>query len=115
MKVLVCGSRTVDAFACWERLERRLQELDFPLVVTGGARGADAVAHRCAKHLGCETRTFRAHWERDGRRAGILRNLRMLDEQPELVIALWDGASRGTAHTISEARRRGIAVEILDA
>jgi hypothetical protein len=39
----------------------------------------------------------------------------MLDQNPGLVIAFWDGKSRGTAHTIGEARRRGIPVEVVSA
>jgi hypothetical protein len=37
----------------------------------------------------------------------------MLDEKPDLVIAYWNGKSNGTAHTISEARKRGIPVEVI--
>jgi hypothetical protein len=60
-------------------------------------------------------RVFPADWERYKRRAGIIRNLEMLDQEPDLVIAFWDGKSRGTAHTIGEARRRGIPVEVVSA
>ena len=36
----------------------------------------------------------------------------VLDQNPVLVLAWWDGRSRGTAHTIGEAKKRGIPVEI---
>jgi hypothetical protein len=39
----------------------------------------------------------------------------MLNGSPDLVIAFWDGESRGTRHTIDEAKRRGIPVEIVGA
>jgi len=39
----------------------------------------------------------------------------MLDWEPELVLAFWDGRSTGTEHTITEANRRGIPVEVLTA
>ncbi len=48
-----------------------------------------------------------------GRRAGPERNIRMLDSTPDLVLAFWDGQSRGTRHTISEARRRNITVRVV--
>jgi hypothetical protein len=35
----------------------------------------------------------------------------MLDTDPDVVIAFWDGTSRGTRHTIDSAIRRGIPVE----
>lgn len=50
-------------------------------------------------------------WESFGQRAGYLRNLAMLQLEPDLVIAFTNG-SPGTQHTIDEARRRGIPVEI---
>ncbi len=45
-------------------------------------------------------------------RAGIRWNLRMLDEQPDLVLAWWDGVSPGTKHMIEAAAARGIPVEV---
>lgn len=117
MKVLVCGSRNVDPFDAWNTIWGRLQMLadERPTVITGGARGPDAVAHRVAKRLGYPVQTFRAQWQTYGKRAGIIRNLAMLDEQPDIVIALWDGKSRGTKHTIDTAIARGIPVEVLTA
>lgn len=82
-------------------------------ILHGGARGADELAGRAAHALDLPATVFRPDWRRYGGRAGILRNLAMLDEGPELVIAFWDGSSPGTRHTIEEARRRGIPVEIV--
>jgi hypothetical protein len=53
-----------------------------------------------------------ADW-RVGRRAGLERNIRMLDSKPDLVFAFRDGQSRGTGHTIAEARRRNIPVGVV--
>jgi hypothetical protein len=72
----------------------------------GSARG------RIAARLGYEVEVFEADW-RLGRRAGPERNVRMLDTKPDLVLAFWDGQSRGTRHTISEARRRNITVRVV--
>jgi YspA, cpYpsA-related SLOG family len=118
MTVLVCGSRLTNQFAdaltVWDALEQRITRLPAGTnIIHGGAQGPDEFAHRIAKRHGYPVRRFRADWKNDGRRAGILRNLRMLDEQPDLVIAVWDGQSRGTAHTLTEARKRGIPVEVL--
>lgn len=111
MKVLVCGSRTwSDADAVRERL------LELPpesVVIHGGARGADVMAATTATALGLSEQAFLPDWRRLGKRAGIVRNLEMLDEAPDLVIAFWDGDSIGTKHTIDEAKRRGIPVELI--
>lgn len=40
------------------------------------------------------------------------RNLAMLDEKPDLVIAFQINGSAGTQHTIDQARKRGIPVEV---
>jgi hypothetical protein len=39
----------------------------------------------------------------------------MLDDEPDRVLAFQRNGSRGTQHTIDEARRRGIPVEVVDA
>ena len=117
MKILVCGSRT---WVETEKIRNRLMNLflDAPAgsrfkVIHGGAAGADALAGHEALRLGMRTRSFPADWKRYGKRAGIVRNLQMLDENPDLVLAFWDGSSIGTKHTIDEAKKRRISVEII--
>ena len=109
MKVLVCGSRT------WRNpsvIDKRLRELPRATeILHGGARGADALAAGIALGLGFSVVEYPADWKR-GRRAGLERNLAMLDELPDLVLAFWDGRSTGTAHVVREAKRRGIATEV---
>jgi hypothetical protein len=113
VRVLVCGSRS------WQdihAIRRRLSELPpESTVIQGGAPGADSIARMIADDLGFTTATYHANWRRDGNRAGLIRNLRMLNTEPNLVLAFWDGESRGTAHTIREAEKRGIPVEVIRA
>lgn len=109
--MLVCGSR---GWKDAEAIEERLAELPpASTIMHGRALGADYLADRAARVLGHAVEQFPADWETHGRRAGIVRNLQMLDQRPELVLAFWDGSSPGTAHTIEEARRRGIPVEVI--
>ena len=109
MRVLVCGSRTwTDA----KTIEKRLRELPRGSeILHGGARGADTLAAGIALGLGFYVEEWPADWTL-GARAGLERNLRMLDEEPDLVLAFWDGSSTGTAHVVHAARRRGIATEV---
>lgn len=109
-KILVCGSRDwTDTAAIHQRLNQLLGPVT---VIHGAAKGADRIAANWAALKGHETQAFPADWTRHGKRAGILRNLEMLDRNPDLVIAFQIGNSHGTQHTINEARRHGIPVEV---
>lgn len=85
---------------------------DNPTIIHGAARGVDRTAGYIAMTFGYEVETFPALWTTYGKQAGFIRNNQMLSEKPDLVIAFWDGASKGTRHTITEARKREIPVQI---
>lgn len=109
LKVLVCGSRD------WTNDDQIRFALVLlaakygPLtVIHGAARGADQIAGSIATAEGHEVREFPADWRGKGKRAGIVRNLAMLDQEPHVVLAFQRNGSRGTQHTIDEARKRGI-------
>jgi YspA, cpYpsA-related SLOG family len=77
------------------------------VLVAGGARGADTLADEWAKAQGIACQIFMADWEGLGRKAGPIRNQRMLDEgKPDLVIAFPGG--RGTADMVRRAREAGV-------
>ena len=79
------------------------------LVISGTARGADALGERWARQNGIPLLRMPADWKAHGRRAGYVRNLEMA-KQAEALIALWDGISRGTAHMIETARSNNLRV-----
>lgn len=109
MKVLVCGSRD---WADREAINRRVARLpEGSIVIQGGCRGADVMARHAAALANLHWAEVPAMW-RNGRDAGKARNRAMLDLGPDLVIAFQRDGSRGTQHTIDEARRRGISVEV---
>lgn len=77
------------------------------VLIAGGARGADTLAEEWAKAQGLPCTVYMADWEGLGRKAGPIRNQRMLDEgKPDLVIAFPGG--RGTADMIRRAREAGV-------
>jgi hypothetical protein len=93
-------------------------------IVHGGAPGGDTIADAEARALGLTVEVWPANWERYGRGAGVIRNLDMLDSTPQqptsdpppppdLVVAFWDGKSRGTKHTIDSAERRGLPTDVV--
>ena len=110
MIVLVCGSRDwSDGNAIAERLDMLGRGTT---IIHGAARGADRMAGKLAQAFGYVVEEYPADWRGKGRRAGILRNLEMLDAKPDLVLAFQRNGSTGTQHTIDEARKRGIPVEV---
>lgn len=110
MKVALVGSRT---FSNYEMMcafiERSLSDTEFSsieTVVSGGARGADTLAEQYARENGLELIVFPAEWERYGRKAGPLRNVKIIQEC-DLCFAFWDGQSRGTKHDIDLCKKMG--------
>jgi hypothetical protein len=80
------------------------------VLIHGNANGADTMAAQCWATQGFPVRAVPADWETFGRRAGIMRNLAMLDEEPEQVFAFIKNNSPGATHCAAEAERRGIPV-----
>lgn len=109
MLVLICGSRGFDDTQAIRAALGRLPAETH--VIHGDAKGADRLAAElAAREFGLTVTAHPADWSTHGRRAGILRNLAMLDQHPDLVIGFWDGHSPGTGHTLSQAAARGIPV-----
>jgi hypothetical protein len=107
-RLLVCGGRH---FADRELLFRELDALPRPaLVIHGGQTGADTLAGEWAKERGIPALVFAvspAEWRQLGRRAGPLRNARMLAEgRPDLVVAF--RGDDGTRNMLGQAKRAGI-------
>ncbi len=112
LKVIVCGSRFWHAYRpILDRLDKLPKDA---LIITGGAPGADTLAASAAKELGLDLRIVPAGWDTFGRGAGPRRNRKMLSMQPDLVIAFHAEYenSLGTRDCVTEARRRGIEVEM---
>lgn len=114
MKVMVCGSREWSDELGW-RIRARLNDLPRDAeILHGDARGADRIAHLHAVATG---RPFRRFWPDKKLPSPYryhVRNDKMLN-QADLVLAFWDGKSRGTASVIQKARERGIPIEVISA
>lgn len=110
-RVLVCGSRD---WPDYHTIRIQLERLPRgTTIIHGGARGADRMAGTAADALGFPVEVFEAEWDRYGRRAGIIRNREMLDQNPNLVLAFSLNYSAGTEHTIREAQDRGIHCKVI--
>ena len=118
------GSRTFNDYAL---LCEVLDHFEITEIVSGGARGADALAldsagvaprhgsqsdpraslgapcQGYAHERGLPIRVFPADWDTHGKSAGFLRNRQIVAAADE-VVTFWDGRSRGTQHAIELAR-----------
>lgn len=81
-------------------------------IVSGMARGADALAVKFAKAHGVVLYEFPADWNKHGNRAGFIRNRAMGDFSDGL-LAFWDGASKGTAQMIDYMQKLNKPVHIV--
>jgi len=105
-KIAVIGSRD---FNDYEQLENALLPWLPAHIISGGAKGADTLAERFARAHGLPITVIKPDWKQFGRGAGPIRN-RMIVDTADLVIAFWDGESRGTASALSYARANGKSV-----
>lgn len=101
--VAIVGSREYPDLELVRQFVRRLAA-KYPeaTLVSGGAQGVDQAAEAEAQRVGLKTLIFLAEWERYGRSAGFRRNSTIVDNA-DVVVAFWDGYSRGTLDTIRKA------------
>lgn len=108
--LIVVGSRTFHDYnllkeECDKALKDMMTDYDTYYVihiVSGGARGADALAEKYAKEREYDMIVFPADWNTYGKSAGYKRNALMqetISQYPNrMCIAFWDGMSKGTQH-----------------
>lgn len=110
MKVIVTGSRDWDDK---QTVYRELDALAPSVIIHGGARGADALAHRYALAHHIDTLVYEADWKKYGRGAGARRNQLMVDEGADFVLAFPLPNSVGTWDCWRRATTAGIPGKIV--
>ncbi len=115
-RVIIAGTRSFNDYellrtSCNNLLSEK-QRTHTIVVISGTARGADQMGERYARERGFQLRRFPADWEQHGKSAGHIRNAKMADNADAL-IAFWDGESNGTKNMIDNARRKGLAIRII--
>lgn len=110
MRVIIAGSRRYEDYA---ELVAGIEASGFQIteVVSGGAKGADALGERWAQERGIPIRRFDADWDGLGRGAGHVRNREMV-AYAEALIAFPLGDSPGTEDVIKQATRAGLQVHV---
>ncbi|MCD7996506.1 MAG: SLOG family protein [Clostridiales bacterium] len=86
------------------------------VIISGTARGADKLGEYYAERTNLKKR-FPADWDNLGKRAGYVRNAEMAKyaaKEVGVLIAFWDGISRGTKHMIDLANRYELEVHVVN-
>lgn len=120
-RVLVCGSRNLNISPdivdeCITDILEEYENSDIEFV-SGGAKGGDALGEDYAHANNYPVTIFKPDWSSYGKAAGPMRNTQMVNYIDEcdnpVVIAFWDGVSKGTRNTIKTAQKLEIPVHIV--
>lgn len=96
----VVGSRS---FNDYNYMKEVLEKYEIDEIVSGGCKyGADKLAEQYATEKDLVLTILLADWKNLGKKAGLIRNVDIV-KRSDVVIAFWDGKSRGTKHTIDTA------------
>lgn len=87
-------------------------------IISGAARGADILGEKYANSSKFDVIKFIPDWKKLGKKAGYIRNSEMAKYAVEdgnygVLIAFWDGKSKGTKHMIDLAKANGLEVHIV--
>lgn len=112
-KVIIAGGREFNQYDLLKfKCDKILKDLGDVIIISGGARGADALGERYAKERGLKCEKYEADWDTYGKSAGYKRNEEMAKNAGYL-IAFWDGRSKGTGHMIDLAKQYNLKVRII--
>ena len=124
LRVIIAGSRDFNDYkllkkSCIDIITNKTMFPDLAKIISGGARGADRLGEQFANDMGLEIVRFIPDWDGLGKRAGYVRNETMAKFAVEngnegMLIAFWDGQSRGTKHMIDLAHKHGLEVHVVN-
>ena len=118
-RIIVAGGRDFTDYALLsETLDVILKRytLREVQIVSGCCRGADALGEQYARKHGIPIKRFPADWLVYGKAAGPIRNRKMAEYAAEcdgMLVAFWDGKSRGTASMIRLAEKYELQIKTI--
>lgn len=99
MKAAVVGSRSLFVDNIGKYIPGEVTE-----IISGGAKGIDECAEDFALKNGIKFTLYLPEFKRYGKAAPLKRNVSIIKDA-DIVIALWDGKSKGTENAISIAEK----------
>ena len=106
MKIGIVGSRKFTDFVIFNNAMAvflPLSTTNIEQIISGGAEGADTLAELFADRNGIKTKIIKPDRKKYGKKAAFLRNGEIVAES-DIIVAFWDGVSRGTQDTITKAK-----------
>ena len=105
MNISIIGSRSFNDYALLkETIDKEFENKEISLIVSGGAKGADSLGEKYAINNGIAVKIFLPDWKKYGRGAGFVRN-KTIVENSDVVVAFWNGVSKGTKNSIDVAKK----------
>lgn len=117
MRVIIAGGRD---FSDYDQMVEAFEQLflyegavldDDLTIVTGGAKGADSLGYQLGAEYELPQSVYHAAWDDYGPAAGPIRNAAMAAAS-DVLLAFWDGQSRGTLNMIDTALKEGLEVHV---
>ena len=102
MRTIIAGSRKITDYKTVLNAIRKSIEISGirpTCIISGGANGIDKLGEKFAKEFEFPLEIHNAEWDKYGNKAGFVRNEQMALVSDAL-IAIWDGESKGTKHSI---------------
>jgi hypothetical protein len=118
IKVIIAGTRNFDNYELLKQkmdkiLAGRVRNNEEIIIVSGTARGADKLGERYARERGYKIKRFPADWDKNGKRAGYIRNEQMA-KYADACVCFWDEQSKGTKHMIDLAKQYKLALRVIN-
>lgn len=104
--IAIIGSRTFKDYKVLKELIDAIlnkYQINSPHFVSGGAKGADRLGEHYAKNNGKPITIYYPDYDTHGRAAPMVRNENIVLSS-DLIVAFWDGQSKGTQNAINIAR-----------
>ena len=107
MKVAVIGSRGLTIDDLGKYLPEGTTE-----IVSGGAKGIDSCAKEYALAHNIKLTEFLPDYKRYGRGAAPLKRNLQIIEHSDIVLAFWDGESKGTKYVIDNCKKMNVKIRV---